>query len=92
MLAFSKNTWYTNTGSICIKIYLILFSFELCIYNQHFFALSVIFNVGPYDFRDPENMYGITESSHKNEIYCITRNATEFAETWMDKSNVGQDI
>ncbi len=34
--------------------------------------------VGPCDF-DAENVDGIMESSHKNGIYCITRNITEFA-------------
>ncbi len=34
--------------------------------------------VGPYDFRDVENADGIAESSHKNGIYCISRNVTKF--------------
>ncbi len=32
-----------------------------------------------------ENSDGIAESSHNNGIYCITRNAMEFAKFWMDK-------
>ncbi len=34
--------------------------------------------VGPYDFQILENMDGITESSHKNGIYCIMQNVIEF--------------
>ncbi len=47
-------------------------------------------NVGPYDFRNAENVDGIAESIHKPRIYCITRNVMEFAKFWMDKSKVGQ--
>ncbi len=47
-------------------------------------------NIGPYDFHDVENADGITESSHRNRIYHITRNVTEFAKFWMDTSKVGQ--
>ncbi len=46
--------------------------------------------LGLYDFCDAENVDGITESSHKNGIYCITRNVTEFSKFWMNKSEVGQ--
>ncbi len=34
--------------------------------------------VQAYDFRDAENADGISESSHKNGIYSLTRNVTEF--------------
>ncbi len=34
--------------------------------------------LGPYYFRYAENSDGITESSHKNGIYWITQNLTEF--------------
>ncbi len=40
--------------------------------------------LGPYDFRDAENVDGITESSHKNVIYSLTRNVTEFVKVWMN--------
>ncbi len=30
--------------------------------------------IGPYDFRDAENADGISESSHKNGLYSLTRN------------------
>ncbi len=42
-------------------------------------SLSYSFStlVEPNDFRDVENADGIMESSHKNGIYCITRNFTE---------------
>ncbi len=48
-----------------------------------------------------ENMDRITESSHKNGIYCIYNiyiyiyiyiYITEFAKFWMDKSKVGHYI
>ncbi len=39
--------------------------------------------IGPYDFRD-------AESYHKNGIYSIKSNVTEFAKFWLDKSKVGQ--
>ncbi len=51
--------------------------------NQHFRMISEgscdtdWSNVGPYDFRDAENVDGIAESSHKG-IYSLTRNVTEF--------------
>ncbi len=38
--------------------------------------------IGPYDFRDAENADGIAESSHKNGIYSLTRNVTEFVKVW----------
>ncbi len=41
-----------------------------------FFYNSV--HIGPYDFRDAENVDGITESSHKNGIYSLARNVKEF--------------
>ncbi len=41
------------------------------------FELSEVV-IAPYDFHSAENMDGITESSYKNGIYCITRNVTEF--------------
>ncbi len=37
-----------------------------------------IIHVGPYDFCDAENTDGIAESSHKNGIYYIKWNVTEF--------------
>ncbi len=37
-----------------------------------------------YDFRDAENASGISESSHKNGIYSLTRNVTEFVKVWMN--------
>ncbi len=40
--------------------------------------------VGPYDFRDAENADGITESSHKNGIYSLPLNVTEFVKVWMN--------
>ncbi len=40
--------------------------------------------LGPYDFRDAENADGITESSHKNGIYSLTRNVMEFVKVWMN--------
>ncbi len=40
--------------------------------------------LGPYDFRDAENMDGIAESSHKNGIYSLTRNVKEFVKVWMN--------
>ncbi len=43
-----------------------------------------ISSVEPYDFHDAKNMAGIAESSHKNGIYCITRNVTEFVKFWMN--------
>ncbi len=43
-----------------------------------------------YDFHDAENVDGIAKSSHKNRIYCIMQNATEFAKFWMNKSKVGK--
>ncbi len=41
-------------------------------------------NLGPYDLSDVENVDGMAESSHKNGIYCITQNITEFAKFWMN--------
>ncbi len=40
--------------------------------------------LGPYDFRDAENADGIVESSHKNGIYSLTQNVTEFVKVWMN--------
>ncbi len=40
--------------------------------------------VEPYDFHDAENTDGIAESSHKNGIYSLTRNVTEFVKVWMN--------
>ncbi len=40
--------------------------------------------VGPYDFRDAESADGIAESSHKNVIYSLMRNVTEFVKVWMN--------
>ncbi len=40
--------------------------------------------VGPYDFHDAENADGIAESSHKNGIYSLTQNVTEFVKVWMN--------
>ncbi len=44
----------------------------------------LLLTIGPNDFSDAENADRIVESSHKNGIYCITRNVTEFAQFWMD--------
>ncbi len=41
-------------------------------------SLAEALFVGPYDFRDTENVEGIAESSNKNGIYSLTRNVTEF--------------
>ncbi len=46
--------------------------------------------VGPYDFRDAENADRNTKSCHKNGIYCIKHNVTEFAKFWMGTSKGGQ--
>ncbi len=40
--------------------------------------------VVPSDFRDAENTDGIAESSHKNGIYSLTWNVTEFVKVWMN--------
>ncbi len=40
--------------------------------------------LGPYDFRDAENADGIAESSHKNGIYSLMQNVTEFVKVWMN--------
>ncbi len=40
--------------------------------------------VGPYDFRDAENADGIAESSHKNGIYSLMWNVTEFVKVRMN--------
>ncbi len=40
--------------------------------------------LGPYDFRDAENVDGIAESSQKNRIYSLTRNVTECVKVWMN--------
>ncbi len=40
--------------------------------------------LGPYDFRNAESADGIVESSHKNRIYSLTRNVTEFIKVWMN--------
>ncbi len=45
---------------------------------------QLIARIGPYDFRDAENTDGIAESSHKNGIYSLTRNVTEFVKVWMN--------
>ncbi len=45
--------------------------------------------LGPSDFRDAENPDGIVESSHKNGLYILTRNVTEFVKVWMNSSKVG---
>ncbi len=37
--------------------------------------------LGPYDFRDAENTDVIAESSHKNGIYSLTWNVTEFCQS-----------
>ncbi len=41
-------------------------------------------SLGPYDFRDAENVDRIAESSHKNGIYSLTRNVMEFVKVWMN--------
>ncbi len=57
------------------------------IYNDKRMTISPVQNgtrnVGPYDFHDVENTDGIAESSHKNGIYSLTRNVTEFVKVWM---------
>ncbi len=50
----------------------------------------MVTNIGPYVFRDAENADGISDSSHKNKIYCIERNVAEFAKFRMDTSKVEQ--
>lgn len=40
-------------------------------------TLCNIILVGPYDFRDAENMDGIAESRNKNGICCIILNGTK---------------
>ncbi len=40
--------------------------------------------VGPYDFRDAENADGIAEYSHKNGIYSLMWNVTEFVKVRMN--------
>ncbi len=37
--------------------------------------------LGPYDFHDAENTDGIVESSHKNGIYSLMQNVTEFSQS-----------
>ncbi len=37
------------------------------------------YTVRTYDLRDAENVDGITECRHKNGIYYITWNVTEYA-------------
>ncbi len=44
--------------------------------------LGVLFRA--YDFRDAENADGIAESSHKNGIYSLARNVTEFVKVWIN--------
>jgi len=46
--------------------------------------------LGPYDFRDAENVDGIAESSRKNGIYYIRRNVTEFVKFLMNELKTGQ--
>lgn len=42
-------------------------------------------SVGPFHFRHAENADGIAESNHKNVLYCITGNVTEFGNIWMNE-------
>ncbi len=58
------------TAIVCsLHVYVYTYIYKCNIYNTV---------LGPYDFRDAENADGITESSHKNRIYSLTRNVTEF--------------
>ncbi len=43
----------------------------------------------PYAFCDVENVDGFGESGHKNAIYCIKRNVTEFVKVCANYSKVG---
>ncbi len=45
---------------------------------------TLLLHLGPYDFRDAENADGMAEISHKNGIYSLTRNVTEFVKVWMN--------
>ncbi len=47
-----------------------------------------LFFIRPDDFCDAENADEIAESSHKNKIYCITLNVTEFAKFWIKSRSV----
>ncbi len=52
--------------------------------SEHSEMLNFFTWVGPYDFHDAENADGISESSHKNGIYSLMRNVTEFVKVWMN--------
>ncbi len=52
--------------------------------------IQLIIWLGPYDFSDVENMDGIVKSSHKNGIYCIMWNVTEFVTLWINQKLVNQ--
>ncbi len=45
-------------------------------------VVAVSTMLGPYDFHDAENADGIAESSHKNGIYSLMKNVTEFVKVW----------
>ncbi len=66
--------------------------FVMIIIRKHHYIVIIGKFVGPYDFCNVENTDRLAESSHKNGIYCITRNVTEFAKFWMNKSKVSQYI
>ncbi len=55
-----------------------------CRSHVHWQWSNVMTQLGPYDFRDAENAEGIAESSHKNGIYSLTRNVTEFVKVWIN--------
>jgi len=53
--------------------------------NIHFtFLIIRTIILGPYDFRNAQSADRIAESSHKNRIYSLTRNVTEFIKVWMN--------
>ncbi len=66
LIAFRPLTHYKVSEVIVVWYNVIV----LCVYETE---------LGPYDFRDAEKADGIAESSHRNGIYCITWNVTDFA-------------
>ncbi len=49
-------------------------------------GITLLVIIEPYDFRNVENVVETLESVHKNWIYCIVRNVTEFAKFGVNKS------
>ncbi len=47
-------------------------------------AYTNLANIGPYYFPNAENTDRIAESSHKNRIYSLMRNVTEFVKVWIN--------